>query len=168
MMLVSIAMLGALWAVLRASRTGLVVRAALTRRAAVEALGHDVPRVMTLVFAAGTALAALAGVIGAPLAVIEPAMAQTLGSVVFAVIVIGGLGSLAGALVASLVLGCAQTFAAASRASLSDAAQWAGIALPDAWRALTLAQFAPLIPYLLLIVVLACRARGLFGERADV
>ncbi|MGV4665218.1 branched-chain amino acid ABC transporter permease, partial [Burkholderia pseudomallei] len=67
-----------------------------------------------------------------------------------------------------LVLGCAQTFAAASRASLSDAAQWAGIALPDAWRALTLAQFAPLIPYLLLIVVLACRARGLFGERADV
>lgn len=168
MMLVSIAMLGALWAVLRASRTGLVVRAALTRRAAVEALGHDVPRVMTLVFAAGTALAALAGVIGAPLAVIEPAMAQTLGSVVFAVIVIGGLGSLAGALVASLVLGCAQTFAAASRASLSDAAQWAGIALPDAWRALTLAQFAPLIPYLLLIVVLACRACGLFGERADV
>lgn len=66
------------------------------------------------------------------------------------------------------MLGCAQTFAAASRASLSDAAQLAGIALPDAWRALTLAQFAPLIPYLLLIVVLACRARGLFGERADV
>ncbi|MDN7673579.1 branched-chain amino acid ABC transporter permease [Burkholderia oklahomensis] len=168
MMAVSVAMLGASWAGLRVSQTGLVVRAALTHRAAVEALGHDVPRVMTLVFAAGTALAALAGVIGAPLAVIEPSMAETLGSVVFAVIVIGGLGSLAGALAASLVVGCAQTFATASSASLNDAAEWAGIALPDAWRALTVAQLAPLIPYLLLVAVLACRARGLFGERADV
>nr|WP_232355188.1 branched-chain amino acid ABC transporter permease [Burkholderia oklahomensis] len=168
MMAVSVAMLGASWAGLRVSQTGLVVRAALTHRTAVEALGHDVPRVMTLVFAAGTALAALAGVIGAPLAVIEPAMAETLGSVVFAVIVIGGLGSLAGALAASLVVGCAQTFATASSASLNDAAEWAGIALPDAWRALTVAQLAPLIPYLLLVAVLACRARGLFGERADV
>ncbi|KVD76103.1 ABC transporter permease [Burkholderia sp. ABCPW 14] len=168
MMAVSVAMLGVSWAALRVSQTGLVVRAALTHRAAVEALGHDVPRVMTLVFSAGTALAALAGVIGAPLAVIEPAMAETLGSVVFAVIVIGGLGSLAGALAASLVVGCAQTFATASSASLGAAAEWAGIALPDAWRALTVAQLAPLIPYLLLVAVLACRARGLFGERADV
>ncbi|AOJ10501.1 branched-chain amino acid ABC transporter permease [Burkholderia mayonis] len=168
MMAVSVAMLGVSWAALRVSQTGLVVRAALTHRAAVEALGHDVPRVMTLVFAAGTALAALAGVIGAPLAVIEPAMAETLGSVVFAVIVIGGLGSLAGALAASLVVGCAQTFATASSASLGAAAEWAGIALPGAWRALTVAQLAPLIPYLLLVAVLACRARGLFGERADV
>ncbi|WP_323120943.1 branched-chain amino acid ABC transporter permease [Burkholderia alba] len=167
MMAVSIAMLGVLWAVLRVSRTGLVVRAALTHRAAVEALGHDVPRVMTLVFAAGTALAALAGVIGAPLAVLEPAMAETLGSIVFAVVVIGGLGSLGGALAASLMVGCLQTFATASSLSLGDVANRAGGALPAAWGGLTLAQLAPLVPYLLLVAVLACRARGLFGERAD-
>ncbi|MET5116485.1 branched-chain amino acid ABC transporter permease, partial [Burkholderia pseudomallei] len=76
-----------------------------------EALRHDVPRVMTHVISAGTALPAHAAENGAPLAVIEPAMAQTLGSVVFDLIVIGGLGSLAGALVESLVLGCAHTFA---------------------------------------------------------
>ncbi|MFP3617187.1 branched-chain amino acid ABC transporter permease, partial [Paraburkholderia sp. SIMBA_050] len=66
MMAMSAAMLVALGALLRASRIGLVVRAALTHRAAVEALGYDVPRVMTGLFGAGTALAALAGVIGAP------------------------------------------------------------------------------------------------------
>nr|WP_275691836.1 hypothetical protein [Burkholderia sp. Ax-1720] len=60
-MLVSVAMLLALGLLLRVSQTGRIVRAALTHRAAVEALGHDVPRLTTLVFAAGTALAALAG-----------------------------------------------------------------------------------------------------------
>src|SRR5579863_9242679 len=98
MMGVSAAMLAALYAVLRVSRIGLVVRAALTHPRAVEALGHNVPRVFTLVFAVGTALAAAGGVIGAPLFVIEPAMAESIGSVVFVVVVIGGLGSLGGAL----------------------------------------------------------------------
>ena len=92
-------MLVALYAVLRVSKTGLVVRAALTHPATVETLGHDVPRVFTMVFAVGTALAALAGVIGAPLSVIEPAMADAMGPIVFVVVVIGGLGSLGGALV---------------------------------------------------------------------
>jgi branched-chain amino acid transport system permease protein len=95
----------ALYAVLRVSKAGLVVRAALTHASAVEALGHNVPRVFTGVFAAGTALAALAGVIGAPLSVIEPSMAESLGSIVFVVVVIGGLGSLGGALAASLLIG---------------------------------------------------------------
>ncbi|CAN0619873.1 branched-chain amino acid transport system permease protein [Burkholderia multivorans] len=167
MMAMSLAMLAALAALLRASTIGLVVRAALTHRAAVEALGYDVPRVMTGLFGAGTALAALAGVIGAPLAVIEPAMAETVGSIVFAVVVIGGLGSLRGALAASLAVGCAQTFAAASSLSLRDIAASAGIALPDGAGALTVSQLAPLVPYLLLVAVLVARPRGLFGERAD-
>jgi branched-chain amino acid transport system permease protein len=166
-MAVSVAVLVALWAGLRMSRTGLVVRAALTHRAAVEALGHDVPGLMTRVFAAGAALAALAGVIGAPLAVLEPAMAETMGSVVFAVVVIGGLGSLGGALAASLLVGWVQTSAAASSASLGTLAGVAGVTLPPAWAALSGAQLAPLVPYLLLVAVLACRARGLSGERAD-
>jgi len=167
MMAMSATMLVALGALLRVSRIGLVVRAALTHRAAVEALGYDVPRMMTGLFGAGTALAALAGVIGAPLAVIEPALAETVGSVVFAVVVIGGLGSLGGAFVASLAVGFAQTFAAASDTSLRDIVQWAGIALPDSVAAVSIAQLAPLVPYLLLVAVLVVRPRGLFGERVD-
>ena len=167
MMTMSAAMLVALGALLRASRIGLVVRAALTHRAAVEALGYDVPRLMTGLFGAGTALAALAGVIGAPLAVIEPALAETVGSIVFAVVVIGGLGSLGGAFVASLAVGFAQTFAASSDTSLRDFARWAGVALPDSVAAVSIAQLAPLVPYLLLVAVLVVRPRGLFGERVD-
>jgi len=167
MMAMSATMLVALGALLRVSRIGLVVRAALAHRAAVEALGYDVPRMMTGLFGAGTALAALAGVIGAPLAVIEPALAETVGSVVFAIVVIGGLGSLGGAFVASLAVGFAQTFAAASDTSLRDIVQWAGIALPDSVAAVSIAQLAPLVPYLLLVAVLVVRPRGLFGERVD-
>ncbi|MGF6728584.1 branched-chain amino acid transport system permease protein [Paraburkholderia youngii] len=167
MMAVSLAMLAALVAMLRVSKTGLIVRAALTHAQAVEALGHNVPRVFTGVFAAGTGLAALAGVIGAPLFVIEPAMAESLGSIVFVVVVIGGLGSLSGALVASLLVGCVQTLAVASDLSLGDMVALAGAVLPPEWDALTLAQVAPLLPYLLLVAVLATRPRGLFGRRDD-
>ena len=167
MMTVAVAMLAALFVVLRVSKAGLVVRAALTHPDAVEALGHDVPRVFTSVFAAGTALAALAGVIGAPLFVVEPAMAESVGSIVFVVVVIGGLGSLSGALVASLVIGCVQTFAVASDVSLGDLIGDVDRSLPAAWSALMLAQLAPLVPYLLLVAMLALRPRGFFGRRDD-
>ncbi|MGB8417199.1 MAG: branched-chain amino acid ABC transporter permease, partial [Paraburkholderia sp.] len=110
---------------------------------------------------------ALAGVIGAPLFVIEPAMAESLGSIVFVVVVIGGLGSLSGALAASLIVGCVQTFAVASDVSLGDLTAVFGGELPAAWDALTLAQLAPLIPYLLLVAMLELRPRGLFGRRDD-
>ncbi|WMY09281.1 branched-chain amino acid ABC transporter permease [Paraburkholderia phenoliruptrix] len=167
MVAVSLVMLALLYAVLRVSKTGLIVRAALTHASAVEALGHNVPRVFTGVFAAGTALAALAGVIGAPLSVIEPAMAESLGSIVFVVVVIGGLGSLGGALAASLLIGCVQTLAVASDLSLGDVLAAFDASLPREWDALTLAQLAPLIPYLLLVAMLALRPRGLFGRRDD-
>ncbi|MFL9872458.1 branched-chain amino acid ABC transporter permease [Paraburkholderia megapolitana] len=167
MMVVSLAMLAVLYAVLRVSKTGLIVRAALTHPGAVEALGHNVPRVFTCVFAAGTALAALAGVIGAPLFVVEPAMAESVGSIVFVVVVIGGLGSLGGALAASLLIGCIQTFAVASDVSLGGIAAALGQPLSTAWGGLTLAQLAPLVPYVLLIAMLALRPGGLFGLRDD-
>ena len=167
MMAVSLAMLAVLYAVLRVSKTGLIVRAALTHPGAVEALGHNVPRVFTFVFAAGTALAALAGVIGAPLFVVEPAMAESVGSIVFVVVVIGGLGSLGGALAASLLIGCIQTFAVASDVSLGGIAAALGQPLSTAWGGLTLAQLAPLVPYVLLIAMLALRPGGLFGLRDD-
>jgi len=167
MMVLSIAMLAALYAVLRVSKTGLVVRAALTHPATVETLGHDVPRVFTTVFGVGTALAALAGVIGAPLFVIEPSMADAMGPIVFVVVVIGGLGSLGGALAASLLIGCVQTFAVGTSASLGSIAALAGAQVPPAWASLSVAQIAPLLPYLLLVAMLSARPRGLFGERAD-
>ncbi|WP_442861746.1 branched-chain amino acid ABC transporter permease [Burkholderia sp. PAMC 26561] len=167
MMFVSFAMLVALYVVLRVSRIGLVVRAALTHASTVETLGHDVPRVFTLVFAAGTALAALAGVIGAPLFVIEPSMAENIGPIVFVVVVVGGLGSIGGALVASILIGCVQTFAVGTNMSLGDVANFMGAKLPAAWAALSVAQIAPLLPYVLLVAMLALRPRGLFGQRGD-
>jgi branched-chain amino acid transport system permease protein len=167
LMVVSVATLAALYGLLRLSRTGLVLRAALTHPAAAQALGHDVARIGTLVFAVGTGLAALAGVIGAPLAVVEPGMAEAVGSIVFVVVIVGGLGSLGGAFAASLLIGCVQTWAIGSSASLGTLASFVGVGLPPVWAALSIAQVAPLIPYLLLVAVLACRPRGLFGKRED-
>ncbi len=167
MMAVSVGTLAAVYLFLQMSRTGLVLRAALTHARAVEALGHDVARIGTLVFAVGTALAALAGVIGAPLAVVEPGMAEAVGSIVFVVVIVGGLGSLGGAFAASLLIGCVQTWAVGSTASLGTLVRWAGIRLPPEWAALAIAQIAPLIPYVLLVGMLACRPRGLLGSRDD-
>lgn len=147
MMSVSLVMLIVLWMLLRTSRIGLVVRAALTHPATVQTLGHDVPLVFTLVFAVGTALAAMAGVIGAPLFVLEPSMAESVGPIVFVVVVVGGMGSLGGALAASLLIGCVQTFAVST--------------------SLPIGQIAPVLPYVLLVAMLALRPRGLFGHRAD-
>jgi branched-chain amino acid transport system permease protein len=94
-------------------------------------------------------------------------MAESLGSIVFVVVVIGGLGSLSGALAASLLVGCVQTLAVASDVPLGDVLAMAGASVPPEWDALTLAQLAPLIPYLLLVAMLALRPRGLFGRHDD-
>ena len=121
MMLVALLMLVALWLLLTRTRIGLVIQSALTHPEMVEALGHNVPRVFMLVFGAGSALAGLAGVIGGSTFVTEPAMAATVGSVIFVVVVVGGMGSLAGAFVASLLIGIIQTFAVAIDYSLAGA-----------------------------------------------
>jgi branched-chain amino acid transport system permease protein len=88
-----------------------------------------------------------------------------MGPIVFVVVVIGGLGSLGGALVASLLIGCVQTFAVGASASAGSIAASLGVTLPAAWSALTVAQLAPVLPYLVLVAMLAARPRGLFGER---
>ena len=97
-MLVALLMLVAIWLLLTRTRIGLVIQAALTHPETVEALGHNVPRVFMLVFGGGAALAGLAGVIGGNAFVTEPAMAATVGSIIFVVVVVGGMGSLAGRL----------------------------------------------------------------------
>ena len=96
MMLVAVLMLIAIWLLLTRTRIGLVIQAALTHPETVEALGHNVPRVFMLVFGGGAALAGLAGVIGGNAFVTEPGMAAVVGSVIFVVVVVGGMGSLRG------------------------------------------------------------------------
>src|SRR5688572_27853266 len=129
MMLVAVAMLLALWLLLTRTRIGLVIQGALTHPEMVEALGHNVPRVFMLVFGSGCALAGLAGVIGGSTFVTEPAMAATVGSVIFVVVVVGGMGSLAGAFLASILIGVIQTFAVAMDQSLLSFFQWIGVSI---------------------------------------
>jgi len=170
MMLVALLMLVTLWLLLTRTRIGLVIQAALTHPDTVEALGHNVPRVFMLVFGAGAALAGLAGVIGGSTFVTEPAMAATVGSIIFVVVVVGGMGSLPGAFLASLLIGVLQTFAVAFDYSFIQLAQQMGWQLSDAARSnsivkLTLSQVAPILPYLLLVLILIFRPKGLLGTR---
>jgi branched-chain amino acid transport system permease protein len=151
MMLVSVTMLVSIWLALTRTRIGLVIQAALTHPQTVEALGHNVPRVFMLVFGGGTALAGLAGVIGGNAFVTEPGMAASVGPVIFVVVVVGGMGSLAGAFIASLLIGCMQTFAVALDWNLV-----AGIKM---------SQVAPVLPYLLMVLLLIFRPTGLMGTR---
>jgi branched-chain amino acid transport system permease protein len=170
MMIVALLMLLSLWLLLTKTRIGLVIQAALTHPEAVESLGHNVPRVFMLVFGAGTGLAGLAGVIGGSTFVTEPAMAATVGSVIFVVVVVGGMGSLSGAFLASILIGVIQTFAIAFDYSFVSVAQDLGFALSDAARnnsflKLTVSQVAPILPYLFLVLILIFRPKGLLGTR---
>jgi branched-chain amino acid transport system permease protein len=88
MMLIALLMLVSVYLLLTRTRIGLVIQAALTHPDAVEALGHNVPRVFMLVFGGGCALAGLAGVIGGNAFVTEPGMAATVGSIIFVVVVV--------------------------------------------------------------------------------
>ncbi len=170
MMLIALVMLLALWLLLTRTRVGLVIQSALTHPEMVEALGHNVPRVFMLVFGAGTALAGLGGVIGGITFLTEPAMAAAVGSVIFVVVVVGGMGSLAGAFIASLLIGVVQTFAVGSDASLLSASQALhltvapGLADYSLFK-LTIAQVAPILPYLFLVLILIFRPKGLLGTR---
>ena len=170
MMLVALLMLLALWLLLTRTRIGLVIQAALTHPETVEALGHNVPRVFMLVFGGGCALAALAGVIGGNAFVTEPGMAATVGSVIFVVVVVGGMGSLAGAFVASLLIGIIQTFAVGVDASLMGALNNVGLGITPQtfgyplWK-LKISQIAPILPYLFLVLILIFRPKGLLGTR---
>ncbi|TMH10909.1 MAG: branched-chain amino acid ABC transporter permease [Betaproteobacteria bacterium] len=172
MMLVALLMLVAVWLLLTRTRVGLVIQAALTHPDTVEALGHNVPRVFMLVFGGGAALAGLAGVIGGNAFVTEPSMAAAVGPIIFVVVVVGGMGSLVGAFLASLLIGVLQTFAVAFDVSLMTVFNQHGAAIgPQTFGypvlKLTIAQVAPILPYLLLVLMLIFRPKGLLGTRED-
>ena len=169
-MLLALLMLLSVWLLLTRTRIGLVIQAALTHPETVEALGHNVPRVFMLVFGGGAALAGLAGVIGGNAFVTEPGMAATVGSVIFVVVVVGGMGSLSGAFVASLLIGIIQTFAVGIDASFLGAAATAGFTVTPQtfgyalWK-LKISQIAPILPYMFLVLILIFRPKGLLGTR---
>ena len=171
-MLVAVLMLVLVWLLLTRTRIGLVIQAALKHPDMVEALGHNVPRVFMLVFGGGAALAGLAGVVGGNTYVTEPAMAGSVGSIIFVVVVVGGMGSLAGAFLASLLIGVIQTFAVAMDQSLAGGLQALGVAVSEQTFGyellkLTISQVAPILPYLFLVLILIFRPKGLLGTRED-
>jgi branched-chain amino acid transport system permease protein len=141
-MMLALLMLVAVWLLLTRTRIGLVIQAALT----------------------------LAGVIGGNTYVTEPAMAGAVGSIVFVVVVVGGMGSLVGAFLASLLIGVLQTFAVAIDQSMATLLRALGIVVTDQTFGhellrLSVAQVAPILPYLLLVLMLIFRPRGLLGKR---
>ncbi|MEV0664000.1 branched-chain amino acid ABC transporter permease [Actinomadura luteofluorescens] len=102
---VSVLVCGAVWVVLTRTRVGMIVRAATERPELSRALGIDVARWVTPVFGFGIALAAFAGVLAAPMRAVNPLMGSDLIITVFAVVVIGGLGSVFGSVAAGFAVG---------------------------------------------------------------
>lgn len=127
--------------ILQKTRLGIVIRASVNDNEMVDALGVNVPLVFMGVFAFGAALSGFAGVIAGPLLSTYPGMANDILVDAFVVIVVGGFGSLAGAVIASLIIGELQSFGALLFPKLSIA-----------------------LVYLLMVVVLIVKPSGLFGE----
>ena len=172
MMAVALLMLLALWLLLTRTRVGLVIQASLTHPDMAEALGHNVPRVLMLVFGSGCALAGLAGVIGGITFVTEPNMAAFIGAIIFVVVVVGGIGSLAGAFVGSLVVGLLQTLPLTVDGSLASLMTSLGLTVTPSTPGypvlrLALKDVAQILPYLLMVLILIFRPKGLLGTRED-
>ena len=107
---VCIAVAAAIYFAIRNTRIGMVVRAGSTNREMVQALGIDIALLFRIVFAVGVALAVLAGMLAAPVSSVYPGMGASVLIICFVVVVIGGIGSVKGALVASLLVGFVDTF----------------------------------------------------------
>ncbi len=167
---VSVAMFAAIWLLLARTRIGIVVRSALHRPRMAEALGHNVPLVFTAVFGVGAGLAGLAGAVAGAFYTTNPNMALELGVLVFVVVVVGGLGSLEGAMIASLLIGLVSSFSVGLDTSLADLLALVGA---RAWAERTgglltvkISSVAATLPFALMLLVLLVRPSGLRGEEA--
>ncbi|WP_439861924.1 branched-chain amino acid ABC transporter permease [Pseudomonas sp. MBLB4136] len=130
----------AMYLVLQRTRLGIIIRGGASNREMVQGLGINIRVVYTLVFAAGTALTAFAGMIAAPVSSVYPGMGNQILIIAFVVVVIGGLGSIRGAFFAALLVGLTAT-----------------------WGAVLAPQYAGMAIYLLMAVVLLFKPRGLFA-----
>lgn len=143
---------------LKYSRLGMIVRAGVQDSAMVEALGINVRRVFTAVFALGSALAALGGVVAAPFVGVYGEMGNIFQLQAFIAVVIGGMGSYAGTAAGALVLGLAR--------ALGDTLVTAGITLPGMTQALRASPaIARASTVLIMAVVLLLRPAGIFGRK---
>lgn len=132
---------GALWWLMQRTRLGMMIRAGSHDRDMVQALGIDINLLYRTVFALGVVLAALAGMLAAPISSVYPGMGSSVLIISFVIVVIGGIGSVWGALVAALLIGFADTFGK--------------VLLPD---------LAGLAVYLVMAVVLLWRPEGIFKK----
>jgi branched-chain amino acid transport system permease protein len=107
---VCVALALAMYAVLSRTRLGMAIRAGSTNREMVASLGIDVKQLFRVMFAAGVALATLAGMLAAPVSSVYPGMGNQVLIICFVVVVIGGLGSVRGAFAAALLVGAVDTF----------------------------------------------------------
>jgi branched-chain amino acid transport system permease protein len=107
---VCLALAAAMWWVLARTRLGMTIRAGATNREMVQSLGVDIRLLYRVVFAAGVAIAVLAGMVAAPVSSVYPGMGNQVLIVCFVVVVIGGIGSIRGALLAALLIGFVDTF----------------------------------------------------------
>jgi branched-chain amino acid transport system permease protein len=137
-----LAVMAVLYFVLERTHLGALVRAGVDDRATAETLGIDIAKVFALVFGIGTYLAGIAGVVAAPVFSVFPGMDVSIIILVLIVVVVGGLGSLKGVIVGSLLVGFADTFGK--------------ILLP---------QFAMMMIYLVMALVLIFRPSGLMPAR---
>ena len=138
---VCIAVALALYAVIARTRIGMAIRAGASNREMVQSLGVDIRFLYRVVFAAGVALAVLAGMIAAPVSSVYPGMGNQVLIVCFVVVVIGGIGSIRGALVAALLVGIVDTFGK--------------VLFPQA---------AGVLVYVLMAAILLWRPEGLFRQ----
>ena len=167
---VALAMFAALWLLLTRTRIGIVVRAAIHKPRMAQALGHNVQLVFMGVFGVGAALAGLAGAIAGAFYTTNPNMALEVGVMAFVVVVVGGLGSLGGAMLASLLIGAITSLAVGVDRSLADLLALVGA---GAWAegvggllTLKLSSLAATLPFALMLLILLVRPGGLMGEKA--
>ena len=155
-----VAVAGLLYLLVARSRVGMWVRAGAANREMTEALGVNVQGLFTAVFVFGAALCALAGGLLGPLLAVQVGMGESVLILAFVVIIIGGIGSIRGALVGSLIVGTVDTLGRALLPTLLRAA------LPADAAATLGPALASILIYLLMAAILFFRPQGLFPARA--
>jgi branched-chain amino acid transport system permease protein len=157
--LVGLAVALFLWWLIARTRLGMLIRAGASDRTMVEALGVDIKRIFTAVFALGAGLAALAGGMAGSILAVQVGMGEEILILAFVVIVIGGLGSIKGALAGALLVGIADTL---GRILLPDLfGLFMGPSAADGVGG----AVGSMVIYLLMVAVLFYRPRGLFGAQ---
>ncbi len=149
-----------LWFLLARTRLGMRIRAGASNREMIAALGVNINLLYTLVFGLGALLAGLAGVMAGPILAVESGMGESILILTFVVIVIGGIGSVRGAVVGALLVGLVDTLGRAFLPTLFR------LLLPTAQADAAAASLASIAIYVLMAGVLIWRPRGLFPAQA--